>query len=170
MQVGDHRILQVVVCCSASRSRSSCGLLTSEEIAIRGSICFFIFSLVEEDERLIFRAGLELLSREDLTQAVADVLGRWLAARQRHHAALIADEGGQPYEDFNLWFRTVHPLASERRLSRYAFLARKPTARRAASRRGQPPEDDQSSPPDSWGRTHRPVLRGAAVPEHVVRP
>lgn len=102
------------------------GLLTNEEIATRSSIGFFIFSLAEEDERLIAEAGLELLRREDVTDAVADVSGRWVASRERHREALVEDEGDGAYEDFQRFLETVHTLARARRLSRFAFLARKP--------------------------------------------
>ena len=101
------------------------GLLTSEEIALRASIGFFVFALRDEDERLVREAGFDLVRCEDSTANVVRVASRWHRARARHRAELIEDEGEETFEALQAFFSTVHTLASERRLSRFTFLARR---------------------------------------------
>jgi SAM-dependent methyltransferase len=101
------------------------GLLSSEEIALRASIGFFLFSLREENERLVREAGLELVRREDATGNVVEVSARWRAARERHRAELVADEGEETFAGLQRFLAVVHTLAGERRLSRDLVLARK---------------------------------------------
>ncbi|HXV57380.1 MAG TPA: methyltransferase domain-containing protein [Gaiellaceae bacterium] len=101
------------------------GLLSSEEIALRASIGFFVFSLREENERLVREAGFELVRREDATDNVVQVSGRSRAARERHRAELVADEGEETFEGLQRFLAVVHTLAAERRLSRDIVLARK---------------------------------------------
>lgn len=101
------------------------GLLSSEEMAVRSSIGYFLFAPLGEDERLLQAAGFELLRQEDTTPRVADVAKRWVEARARHRDALIEDEGAETFEGTQRFLTIVYTLAGERRLSRYAFLARK---------------------------------------------
>ena len=101
------------------------GLLTSEELALRASIGFFVFALRDEDERLMGEAGLELVRCEDSTANVVSVASRWRRARAQHRAELIEDEGEETFEALQAFFATVHVLAHERRLSRLTFLARR---------------------------------------------
>jgi SAM-dependent methyltransferase len=102
------------------------GLLTSEEIAARSAIGFFVFSLLELDRALIRAAGLELVREEDLTGGVANVSRRWRGARERYREQLVAAEGEHAFEDFQRFFDVVYDLSSQRRLSRYVFLALRP--------------------------------------------
>lgn len=46
------------------------GILSSEEIALRASIGFFLFSLRSENERLVREAGFELVRCDDTTESV----------------------------------------------------------------------------------------------------
>jgi hypothetical protein len=101
------------------------GLLSSEEIALRASIGFFIFSLRDEDERLVREAGFELVRCDDTTDNVVEVARGWRQARERHRDALVDDEGEETFEGLQRFLSVVHTLAAERRLSRYAVLARK---------------------------------------------
>lgn len=101
------------------------GLLSSEEIALRASIGFFLFSLREENERLVREAGFELVRRDDATANVVEVSARWRAARERHRAELVADEGEETFEGLQRFLAVVHNLAAERRLSRDLVLATK---------------------------------------------
>jgi len=101
------------------------GLLSSQEIALRASIGFFVFSLRDEDERLVRGAGFELVRCEDTTASVALVARRWHDARARHRAELLADEGEETFTGMQRFLATVRALAEQRRLSRYTFLARK---------------------------------------------
>jgi SAM-dependent methyltransferase len=101
------------------------GMLTDEEIAQRASLGHFAFSLPEEDERQVRAAGFVLLRREDVTDNVALVAGRWRDARARHREALVADEGEETFEATQGFLSIAGSLAAERRLSRHVFLAAK---------------------------------------------
>jgi ubiquinone/menaquinone biosynthesis C-methylase UbiE len=101
------------------------GLLTNEEIAIRSSIGFFLFAPPDIDGQLISEAGFELLRREDVTDNVAQIAGRWHAAREKRQADLIRVEGETTFQGTQRFFAVAHRIASERRLSRFVFLARK---------------------------------------------
>ncbi len=101
------------------------GLVSNEEVAVRSSIGYFLFTPPGEDERLLNAADFEVLRREDTTSRVADVAGRWLDARGRYGAELVMDEGEETFEATQRFLAVVHRLAEQKRLSRYAFLARK---------------------------------------------
>jgi SAM-dependent methyltransferase len=101
------------------------GLLSSQEIARRASIGFFVFALRGEDERLLREAGFELVRCEDRTANVVLVARRWHDARARHRAELLEDEGEATFTGMQRFLATVRELAGQRRLSRYTFLARK---------------------------------------------
>ena len=101
------------------------GLVSSEELAARSSIGYFVFAPAGVNERLIEEAGFALLQREDVTENAAVVSKRWHAARAEDRAALIQIEGEERYEGLQRFFLAVHRLTSERRLSRYAYLLQK---------------------------------------------
>jgi SAM-dependent methyltransferase len=101
------------------------GILSSEEIAIRSSIGYYLFVPPGEDARLIDLAGLQLERQEDVTENMAAISQRRYEARRQVREELIALEGEQTYAGQQRFLAMVHQLASERRLSRYAYLARK---------------------------------------------
>jgi SAM-dependent methyltransferase len=101
------------------------GVVSSEEIAIRSSIGYYLFAPPGEDARLIALAGLQVERQEDVTENMAAISQRRCEARRRARAELLAFEGEQSYEGQQRFLAMVHQLASERRLSRYAYLARK---------------------------------------------
>jgi cyclopropane fatty-acyl-phospholipid synthase-like methyltransferase len=100
------------------------GILTSEEIATRSSIGFFLFVPEGENQRLLRAAGFELVRHEDATGNEAETSSRWIAAREKRRDDLIAIEGAKTYEGTQAFLRTVHALSSSRRLSRHLFVAR----------------------------------------------
>ena len=102
------------------------GALTNEQIAIRSSIGFFLFVPDGENERCIREAGLELESREDATNSVATIAGRWRLARENQAAELREIEGDATFEGQQIFFEVAERLAREKRLSRLVFAARKP--------------------------------------------
>jgi ubiquinone/menaquinone biosynthesis C-methylase UbiE len=102
------------------------GWLSNEEIAARSSVRFFLFVPVGANEHWLRQAGFELLSAEDVTENVVQTLKRWHAARDRRRDALVQFEGEASFEGVQNFLATVHTLSSERRLSRFAFLAQKP--------------------------------------------
>jgi hypothetical protein len=99
------------------------GLVTGEELAARSSIGVYVFSVASTNERLIGESGFQLLRSEDLTENMAAIAGRWHDARTRLSDALIADEGESTFGRVQRFLASCHLLASERRLSRYAYLA-----------------------------------------------
>lgn len=110
------------------------GLLTSEEIALRASIGFFVFSLLGENERLVREAGFELVACADSTENVVAVTRRWRDARARHRSELLGDEGEVTFEGLQRFLSVAHTLARERRLSRYTLLARRVAGTRQNAR------------------------------------
>ncbi|MBI1951099.1 MAG: methyltransferase domain-containing protein [Acidobacteria bacterium] len=103
------------------------GPLTNEEIAVRSSIGFFLFVPVGTDERLLAGAGLEVLEVADRTENMARLASRWLAARQARAIGLKPIEGEPTFEGQQRFFEVAARLAAERRLSRFAFRARRPS-------------------------------------------
>ena len=99
------------------------GPVTHEELAIRSSIGFYLFLPPGENERLIRQAGFELLATEDTTAAAASVAARWRHGREQHRETLLAREGEANFAGLQRFLDCVERLLSERRLSRFAFLA-----------------------------------------------
>ncbi len=102
------------------------GALTNEEIAIRSSIGFFLFVPPGTDEQVIAAAGLELVSRDDRTENMAETAKRWCAARAARAGELQRIEGAETFEGQQRFFEVAARLAAERRLSRFAFCAERP--------------------------------------------
>ena len=73
------------------------------------------------------------MAAEDLTETVAGVALRRHAERAQRAEALRRVEGDEPFERRQRFIEMVAALARERRISRFAFLARKPVERRGAS-------------------------------------
>jgi SAM-dependent methyltransferase len=101
------------------------GLVTNEELATRSSIGYFVFSLAGLSEKLIAEAGMELLSATDTTSNVVAVSKRWHDARAARRARLIPIEGEPTFEGLQKFLQCVHTTSSEKRLSRFLYLARK---------------------------------------------
>jgi SAM-dependent methyltransferase len=102
------------------------GIVSNEEIALRSSIGYFLFAPVGEDERLIRAAGFELLDHEDVTENAALIAKRWHDARSDHREPLTQIEGVERFEGLQQFLAMVHRVSSERRMSRHAFVLRKP--------------------------------------------
>jgi SAM-dependent methyltransferase len=107
------------------------GQLTNDEIRVRSSIGFFLFTPVGCNERQLMESGFQLLDVRDLTDAVASVSSKWSRAREQRRAALIALEGQEAFVGLQAFLEAVHTLAGERRLSRYMYLAVKPAEARS---------------------------------------
>jgi ubiquinone/menaquinone biosynthesis C-methylase UbiE len=101
------------------------GPVTGAEIADRSAIGVYVFSIASMNEELLAEAGFDLLRREDLTENMARVAGRWRDARNHFSEELVADEGVATFEGVQRFLGAAHMLARERRLSRYAYLARR---------------------------------------------
>ena len=101
------------------------GLVTNDELAMRGSMGFFVFSPQGENESLIESAGLRLLRADDATDTAALVATRRHAERCSREDELVAAEGRERYDARQRFLDVARKLAAERRLARIAFLAEK---------------------------------------------
>jgi len=101
------------------------GPLSNEEIAIRASIGFFLFTPVGANERLLSQAGFEVLEVVDRTENMARIAGRWCEARAKWETDLRAVEGAATFEGQQRFFEVASRLAATRHLSRFAFHARR---------------------------------------------
>jgi cyclopropane fatty-acyl-phospholipid synthase-like methyltransferase len=99
------------------------GLVTDAEIATRSAVGIYVFSAQSVNEDLVSQAGFALIRREDVTQNMAAMAGRWHDARAQFHDQLVADEGEATFEGVQRFLSACHRLAREQRLSRYAYLA-----------------------------------------------
>jgi len=101
------------------------GSLSNEEIAVRSSIGFFLFVPSGLDEEILAGAGFELVEKEDRTENTARMANGWREARQAHADDLRRIEGDETFEGQQRFFEVAARLAEERRLSRFAFCARR---------------------------------------------
>jgi SAM-dependent methyltransferase len=104
------------------------GTVSNEELAARSNIGFFIFVPLDETKQSINKAGFNLLRCEDVTGNIELTSGRWHDSRERHQDELIQIEGKERFDGLQLFLATVHKLTSERRLSRFVFVAEKSAA------------------------------------------
>jgi SAM-dependent methyltransferase len=102
------------------------GPISHEELATRSSIGYYVFVPPGANERMLREAGFELKAVDDATANAAEVASRWHDARARHREALVSREGAGNFEGLQRFLRCVQTLSSERRLSRFAYLAEKP--------------------------------------------
>jgi SAM-dependent methyltransferase len=103
------------------------GPLSSREIAVRSGDTFALFVPPGFDERAITSAGLSLIGLEDRTENMARFAARRLAAREARRKALVEIEGKEEVDRQHELFGVAAAVASERRLSRFLFHARKPS-------------------------------------------
>ena len=101
------------------------GIVSHEEIAKRSSIGLYFYLPPGENERMIKEAGFEIVTVEDLTPAAAEISKRWHDAREKHRDAMITIEGEENFQGLQEFLACVHTLTTERRLSRFAYHARK---------------------------------------------
>jgi ubiquinone/menaquinone biosynthesis C-methylase UbiE len=101
------------------------GLVTSDELARRSSVGFYVFAAAGENERLIAEAGMELLQAVDTTANVATISKRWHDARFARRFALVPIEGESNFNNLQDFLKCVHTVSSEKRMLRFLYLARK---------------------------------------------
>lgn len=102
------------------------GPLTNQEIAIRGSIGFFLFVPLDYDRGVIADCGLRLLVCEDVTANMAEMAERRGTARAARSRLLRELEGAENYDGQQNFFAVAARIAKERRLSRFLYVAEKP--------------------------------------------
>ena len=101
------------------------GAVSNEELSARSSIGFFIFMPLETTKQYIAEAGFKLIRCDDVTGNIALTSGRWFESRAKHRQALIQIEGEERFGGLQKFASTVYNLTSERRLSRFVFVAEK---------------------------------------------
>jgi SAM-dependent methyltransferase len=97
----------------------------AEMIARSGGMGEFVFTPPGVDEALLRAAGFGDIRIEDVTANMAKVAADWRAARERHAGGLEQTEGPEATAALQELLRVVALLASERRLLRLAYIARK---------------------------------------------
>ena len=103
------------------------GIVSHEEIAVRSSIGFYLYSPPGVNERLLEQARFRLLRTEDTTERAAQIAERRHAAREKRKTELIKLEGAANFEGVQRFLLCVHHLTAERRLLRFLYLAEKTT-------------------------------------------
>ena len=101
------------------------GQLSNEEIQVRSSIGFFLFTPAGHNEHLLEHAGFNVREVRDVTDAVAAVSRRWHDARAKRRERLTAVEGVEGFDGLQRFLTAVYVLSHERRLSRHMYLADK---------------------------------------------
>jgi SAM-dependent methyltransferase len=101
------------------------GQLTKEEMRARSSIGYFLFTPPGCNERFLEDAGFLVAEVRDVTEAVATVSDKWRRAREKRRDALMQLEGEEGFTGLQWFLDAVHTLSSERRLSRFVYLASK---------------------------------------------
>jgi len=99
------------------------GILTSEEIAIRSSLGFFLFVPKGENERLLKEAGFKEIVTTDVTDNIISTSLKWHNAREKRKARLLEFEDEAKFNGVQSFFQVTHILSSEKRLSRFMYTA-----------------------------------------------
>jgi len=99
------------------------GPLTNEELATRSSVGFLLFVPEGYDKEVIGQSGLRLLVSKNLTENMAEVAERRSAAREKRSAAVREVEGDRAFAAQQKFLAMVACLASEGRLSRFAYVS-----------------------------------------------
>src|SRR4051812_25179532 len=97
-------------------------MLTRDEILARSSAMgLFIFTPKGAHEHFIAEAGFVDLQVEDVTETIAAVTKRWHDAREKRREELLKTDSASEFGDLQKMLAAAHALASQRRLSRFAF-------------------------------------------------
>jgi cyclopropane fatty-acyl-phospholipid synthase-like methyltransferase len=101
------------------------GPVSNEELATRSNIGFFLFVPLDLTKDFIREAGFTLQKVEDVTPNIVLTSGRWYSARQNYRDELLTIEGEERFEGLQRFLKAVHTLTSEKRMSRFVFVAEK---------------------------------------------
>jgi hypothetical protein len=103
------------------------GRVSRQELLTRsGSLGEQVFAPFGEDERLLRDAGFADIQVEDVTANTATVAAARRTARAAHAAELDEIEGASANASYQEYLRVVELLATEHRLTRHAYLTRRP--------------------------------------------
>ena len=103
------------------------GAVAKSALDIRAATGSFLFVPPGLNEQAIQAADLTLLRCEDRTTAVAEIAARWHAVRARRAAVLQLEEGAPWFEQRQRFLEVTAELASSGRLSRFLYVAEKPS-------------------------------------------
>lgn len=103
------------------------GQLTGDEMRDRSSIGYFLFTPLGHNEQILSECGFTVLEVRDVTDAVASIARKWREARAKRRDGLVALEGSDGFDGLQRFLDAVHKLSHERRLSRFMYLASKPS-------------------------------------------
>jgi ubiquinone/menaquinone biosynthesis C-methylase UbiE len=103
------------------------GPVSKLELDVRASQGSFVIVPPGVNERSLEEAGFKLLSSDDTTRETAEIASRLHAAREERAAALKAEEGSDWFAKRQIFLSTTANLAVSGRLSRFRYLAKKPT-------------------------------------------
>jgi SAM-dependent methyltransferase len=121
------RVLRPGCCFLFTDAAIITGTLSRDEMFARSNAMGqFLFTPAGVHEKLIQNAGFVDLHVEDLTDTIAAVSQRWHDAREKRRTQLLQIEKSSEFETLQGMLAVAHTLASERRLSRFAYIARKP--------------------------------------------
>lgn len=101
------------------------GPLSSEDIAVRSSIGYYLWVPDGFDQELLAAHGFQLVESEDRTENMARMATRWREVREGRADELRRIEGDETFDGQQRFFQVTAELAAERRLSRFAFFARR---------------------------------------------
>jgi SAM-dependent methyltransferase len=102
------------------------GMISQEEIAVRSSIGYYVYSPPGENERLLCKAGFVGVQEIDTTENASLIARQWHQAREKRKLELVPFEGAATFEGLQRFLSCVHRLTSERRLLRQLYVAQKP--------------------------------------------
>ncbi len=101
------------------------GEVTNDELRLRSSIGFFLFTPAGYNERVLVDVGFTVVETRNVTHATATISNKWREARAKRREALARIEGEEAFEHLQRFLEAVYTLSSEHRLSRFMYLASK---------------------------------------------
>ena len=104
------------------------GPVAKSELDIRAAMGCFLFAPTGTNEEALAAVGLNLVLHDDRTTAAAETAAKWHAARSRRATLLVGEEGADWFARRQLFLATAGELARSRRLSRFLYVAEKPSA------------------------------------------
>jgi SAM-dependent methyltransferase len=120
-----HRLLRPGGRCFYTDPVVVTGCLSNAEVRARSSIGFFLLTPPGKNEEILRQAGFRVVLTADMTESLRRSSQRWHAARETRRAALCELEGATNFQELQEFLATVHLLASEHRLSRFAYVGEK---------------------------------------------
>jgi SAM-dependent methyltransferase len=102
------------------------GAVSKTELDVRASQGYCVLVPPGLNETAVAEAGFRLRRRADATASLADITHRLQAAREARSADLRQEEGDDWFARRQAFLANIETLATDRRLSRYLYVADKP--------------------------------------------